>query len=179
MATLAEYYNELSQKDKFTVTQFLNAQRSKGTRASYATHLRNYFGFFHPHLLEVKRLEGKKREKVFPGNLHSFRRTFRLYRKRMAHKLQNPRLLKLNFHAIRHWKATMEYHRTKDLLYIKELLGHRDIKTTLIYTQLIDFEDDEYHSAVARSIEEARKLIESGFEYICTYNDVMLFRKRK
>ncbi|MHA1972480.1 MAG: tyrosine-type recombinase/integrase [Candidatus Hodarchaeales archaeon] len=65
MATLAEYYTELSQKDKFTVTQFLNAQRSKGTRASYATHLRNYFGFFHPHLLEVKRLEGKKREKVF------------------------------------------------------------------------------------------------------------------
>jgi len=27
--------------------------------------------------------------------------------------------------------------------------------------------------------EEARKLIEAGFEYVCTFEDVMLFRKRK
>ncbi|UCH03338.1 MAG: hypothetical protein JSV20_10375 [Candidatus Bathyarchaeota archaeon] len=73
----------------------------------------------------------------------------------------------------------MEYNKTKDILYVKELLGHRDIKTTLIYTQLIHFESNDFHSAVAKTVEEARKLIESGFEYVCTYNDVMLYRKRK
>jgi hypothetical protein len=27
--------------------------------------------------------------------------------------------------------------------------------------------------------EEARQLIEAGFEYVCTYDSIMLFRKRK
>lgn len=73
----------------------------------------------------------------------------------------------------------MEYHRTKDILHVMKVLGHRDIKTTLIYTQLVQFEGDEYHSATAKTIEEASKMIEAGFEYVCTYEDVMLFRKRK
>ena len=30
----------------------------------------------------------------------------------------------------------MEYHRTKDVLYVKQLLGHKRIKNTLIYIQL-------------------------------------------
>jgi hypothetical protein len=38
---------------------------------------------------------------------------------------------------------------------------------------------DEYNSAVANSVEEAKKLIEAGFEYVCSHNVTMLFRKRK
>jgi len=48
-----------------------------------------------------------------------------------------------------------------------------------MYTQLISFESDEYHSATAETLEDAGKIVETGFEYICTYNDVRLFRKRK
>jgi hypothetical protein len=36
-----------------------------------------------------------------------------------------------------------------------------------------------YHSAVANTVEEARKLLEQGFDYVCQKEDVMLFRKRK
>ena len=60
-----------------------------------------------------------------------------------------------------------------------DLLGHRNIESTLIYTHLIDFEGDEYHSADAKSVEEARKLLETGFEYLCQKDDIMLFRKMK
>lgn len=61
-----------------------------------------------------------------------------------------------------------------------KLLGHKSIANTLLYTQLVEFEDNaSYHSATAGSIEEAQKLIESGFEYVCTHGNVMLFRKRK
>ena len=35
------------------------------------------------------------------------------------------------------------------------------------------------HSAVAKSVDEARKLVEEGFEYVCQKDDLMLFRKRK
>jgi hypothetical protein len=74
----------------------------------------------------------------------------------------------------------MEYHKTKDIIHVMELLGHRDIKTTMIYTHLIHFESDEFHSATAKTAEEAKNLVESGFEYVCTTpEEVMLFRKRK
>jgi hypothetical protein len=59
------------------------------------------------------------------------------------------------------------------------ILGHRQIENTLLYTQLISFESDEFHSAVAQTIDEAKKLVETGFEFVCTHEGVMLFRKRK
>jgi hypothetical protein len=59
-----------------------------------------------------------------------------------------------------------------------KLLGHKNIANTLIYTQLVEFDGDEYCSAVASSIEEAQKLIEAGFEYVCTYEGLMIFRRR-
>ena len=59
------------------------------------------------------------------------------------------------------------------------LLGHRNIESTLVYTQLISFESDEFHSAVAKTVDEARKLLEDGFDYVCQKDDIMLFRKRK
>jgi hypothetical protein len=60
-----------------------------------------------------------------------------------------------------------------------KLLGHRNIANTLIYTQLVEFEGGEYSSAVAYNVDEAKKLIEAGFEYICNHENTMLFRKRK
>jgi hypothetical protein len=45
--------------------------------------------------------------------------------------------------------------------------------------QLINFESDEFHSATAKTVQEAQKLIEAGFEYVCEFSDVKIFRKRK
>lgn len=118
--------------------------------------------------------------KVFGSSWATMRNNFNAQRKRSAKKLGNPNLLKIHFHTLRHFKATMEYHRTKDILYVMKLLGHKNIANTLIYTQLVEFEEDEkYCTAIANNIEDARKLVEAGFEYICEYGNVMLFRKRK
>lgn len=73
----------------------------------------------------------------------------------------------------------MEYHRTKDILHMMKSLGHKNIANTLIYTQLVEFEDNEYASATATNIEDARKLLEHGREYVVTCNDVVLLRKCK
>lgn len=87
--------------------------------------------------------------------------------------------MKIRLYDFRHYFATMLYQRTKDILYVKEQMGHKRIENTLIYTHLIRFSDEEYVSAVARTVEEARKLVEAGFEHVCNHDDVMLFRKRK
>lgn len=113
--------------------------------------------------------------------LRGFARGFQRQRKRIAEKLQNPRLLQISFHTFRHWKATTLYYQTKDILYVMKFLGHRNIKNTLVYTQLAKFsEKDEFVCKVAANAKEAKKLVESGFQYVCTTPEgLMLFRKRK
>lgn len=75
----------------------------------------------------------------------------------------------------------MEYAKTRDILHVMQLLGHKNIRNMLIYTQLAKIEKtDEFYSATARTTEEAKQLVENGFEYICTTpEELMLFRKRK
>jgi len=59
------------------------------------------------------------------------------------------------------------------------VLGHRSIKNTLVYTQLVDFKDEDYISKVAWNLDEACKLAEAGFEYVCEVEGGKIFRKPK
>ena len=106
----------------------------------------------------------------------SFRRT----RDRITKRMGNPNLKRITLKTFRHWKATMEYHRTKDILDVKDLLGHKNIKNTLVYTHLVSFEEeDAFTVKVASSIEEFTELLESGFEYVSDYEGRKVLRKRK
>jgi integrase len=100
-------------------------------------------------------------------------------RNKVASKLSEPQLKSIRLYDLRHYYATMLYAKTKDILYVMKQLGHKKLETTLIYTQLMNFPNDEYVSAVASTVEECRKLIECGFEYVTEFNGVKLFRKRK
>ncbi len=125
------------------------------------------------------------KERIFsnPGQpVDNYRDNYCEQRKRIAHKLQNPRLQRITFHTLRHWKATMEYHRTKDILYVKQLLGHKRIENTLKYVQLAEelFKNEvEYVSKVAKTEGEACVLVEAGFDFVCDINGHKLFRKKK
>jgi integrase len=131
-------------------------------------------------LLAMLAMVPKKPDKIFGTyDLRGFRSSFLRQRKRTAHKLGNPRIIQISFHTFRHWKATMEYHKTKDILHVMHLLGHKNIKNTLIYTQLVTFEDDEYICKAAENVKEAKELIEAGYQYVCDMDNLKLFRKRK
>jgi hypothetical protein len=59
-------------------------------------------------------------------------------------------------------------------------LDTRNIVNALRYTELVEFESDEFTLKATRDTEEARRLMEAGFEYVCTAPDeIKLFRKRK
>ena len=118
-------------------------------------------------------------ERPFNGSLRHFARTFRRQRTKTAEKFKNPRLKKVTFHTFRHLKATLLYHATKDLILVKETLGHRSIQSTMLYTQLINFEEDDYVCKVAKTLKEVAELIEAGFEYVTDFENAKLFRKRK
>jgi integrase len=116
---------------------------------------------------------------VFATNTDALRKSFQKQRKLIAYKLKNPRLQQISFHTFRHWKATMEYHKTRDILHVMQMLKHRNINNTLIYTRLIDFKEDDYIARIAHPEQEVCQLIESGFEYVCDFQGNKIFRKRK
>ena len=121
----------------------------------------------------------RDKEQPFGCSQIHFARAFRKQRTKVANKLKNDRIRKIHFHTLRHWKATTEYAKTKDILHVMKMLGHRNIQNTLLYTQLITFQNDEFHSATAKTVEDAQKLVEAGFEYVCDFGELKLFRRRK
>jgi len=116
---------------------------------------------------------------IFKMKSGSMSENYRRIRNQLAEKLGDASLKTIRLYDFRHFRASMTYHKTKDLLYVKQLLGHKDLRTTLRYIQLIEFPNEEFHSATAQTVEEARKLIEEGFEYVTEFEGVKLFRKRK
>ena len=125
----------------------------------------------------------KQNEKIFPRNKHTLRITYEALRKRTANTEKNPRLNRITFHTFRHWKATTEYHNTKDIIHVKQLLGHKSIDSTMVYINIESAthltQHNQYTCTQATTIEEITKLIENGHEYITDVNGVKLFRKRK
>jgi integrase len=89
----------------------------------------------------------------------------------------------ISFTTFRHWKGTTEYHKTHDILHVKELLGHKQIRSTMVYINLeaaiFTDKNDEFHVSIAESLEQACKLLEVGFEYVTDMDGKKLFRKRK
>src|SRR3989442_1905145 len=123
----------------------------------------------------------RKNKFVFSGTMTgTLRNHLDKTRKRLAIKIENPRLTRIHFHTFRHWYATKTYHRTKDLLFTQRVLGHRSLNSTLRYTQLVNWEnEDEFICKTAKSLPEATSLIEAGFEYVTEMDGVKLLKKRK
>jgi len=78
---------------------------------------------------------------------------------------------------------TARYNQTKDVLYVKEFLGHHKVETTLLYIQLAEtiFKEtkDQYTVRIASKPKEIKALLEVGFEYVCEKDDLIYLRKRK
>jgi integrase len=132
----------------------------------------------------IRRLEAITKDECRIFDDEQLRRAFYYKRKTTAHKLSNPRLLNITFITVRHWFGTMEYHKTKDILHVQRLLGHKNIQNTLIYidleTKLFNNTSEGFTSRVAHNVGEVCSLVESGFEYVTgEYNDGgKIFRKR-
>ncbi|MDH5389828.1 MAG: site-specific integrase, partial [Candidatus Bathyarchaeota archaeon] len=117
-------------------------------------------------------------DQPFPKRKKMTGRWVRL-RNTVAGKLKDASFRAIRLYDLRHFVGTTTYHRTKDIVYTQRVLGHRSLKNTMRYVQLIDFEEDEFTSAVARNLQEACQLIEVGFEYVTEIDGAKLFRKRK
>jgi integrase len=118
--------------------------------------------------------------KLFKGNADDYGKHYRAMRNNLAKKLNDPTIRKIRLYDFRHFFATNLYRKTRDILFVKQQMGHKKIETTLIYVQLANItEEDEWICKGATTKEEAMQLIEAGFIYVTEIEDTKLFRKRK
>jgi integrase len=125
----------------------------------------------------------KRHERIF-GKTDGRNASINLLKQRrtIARKIANPRIAKIHFHLIRHWKGTVEYHKTQSIIKVQKLLGHKSVLNTQIYVNLEQaiFEvNEDYDVKTAENLDEACKLLEVGFEYVTDMEGKKLFRKRK
>ena len=131
----------------------------------------------------VVRINPKQNERFFPTT----KRMCHIWvhgRKQVAKKLKQPELTKYRLYDLRHYFATMLYHKTKDILLVKLQLGHRRIEHTLIYTHLVNFATDDYISRTVKlgtptTLKEICELAESGFTKFTEIDEYQIFRKPK
>jgi len=135
-------------------------------------------------LMGMLSLMPRESSKVFGnGPINSFKSTYQKTRKRLAVKLQNPRLRKISFHTFRHWKATQLYPETKDPYNVKDFLGHKELRNPEIYINIertiFEESNDGFTVKVVEKPEDIRSLLEVGFEYVCQKDNLIFLRKRK
>jgi len=119
-------------------------------------------------------------DKLFKGNSEYYGQHFAMHRRQLAKRLQKPELNTITLYSFRHYYATRLYAKTKDILYVMQKMGHKNIMNTLKYTQLVKMnEEEEYTVRTSTNIKQSQELIESGFEYIMEQDGNKIFRKRK
>jgi len=171
-------FNKMSWFFKKTLSSIKNITPEKGSNP-IITHLS------HKLLEMLSNLPKIYGDRVFSTpemDIEYFSINLQRQRRKLANKIENPRLLKIHFHTFRYWKGAILYHETKDMYYVMQRLGHRNIQNTLLYVQLEEalFQGEcEYICKVAKTEAEVCTLIEAGFEFVTDFQGSKIFKKRK
>ncbi len=125
-----------------------------------------------------------------PNQTEVFRQTslsgrsnaFRNQMKRLANIHKNPRFLEITLHTFRHCFALRTYHKYREVLKVKNRLGHKNIQTTMIYIDLYEqiYGDDtprKFVTKIASTKQERIELINNDWDLVSKDGDDWYFRK--
>ncbi|PVX23425.1 MAG: hypothetical protein CW716_12170 [Candidatus Bathyarchaeum sp.] len=128
----------------------------------------------------IKKGNYRANDRIFPKT-KSLRRNMIKIRDRIAKKLHRPEFKKICLYSFRHYFASKEYQKCRSYVHVMKKMGHRRIEQTMTYIHLITdgYDDCDFTTATAETVNEVCKLIEDGFEYVTEIEGVKVFRKRK
>ena len=113
-------------------------------------------------------------------DLDSITSTFSRYRRKIAHRLANPRLLKITFHTLaplesHHGIRKDKRHTSRD----EDARPQKHSKHAGLHSSGQRIEGRRICMQGCVNTPEIQLLIEEGFEYVCKHNGLRFFRKRK
>jgi hypothetical protein len=132
--------------------------------------------------LELLRIYIKKKKlnptsRLFNMNSTSLSNNYRHTRNRIAEDYNMPELKQIQLYDFRRFKASKAYHLTGKLLLVKQLLGHRDTRSTERYISLFDEMNVTWIPVVAETDEEIKRAIQDDCILVCQANGKTYFKK--
>lgn len=115
--------------------------------------------------------------KIYNGKSSNMASTYRQYRNRLAKEYNKPELKQVQLYDFRRFKASKEYHLSGKLLLVKEILGHKDTRSTEKYISLFDEKNITWIPVVAETDEEIKKAIQDDCILVCQANGKTYFKK--
>ena len=122
----------------------------------------------------------KPNDLLFTGNARNYGKDYRVFRNRLAKKLNDQTIHSIRLYDLRHAYCTKQLRRTQNAETVRIMMGHKKLDTTQKYLHLLGNENGEWEVEGTTNKERAKQLLEADFTYQLTAPDgTMLFRKRK
>jgi hypothetical protein len=115
--------------------------------------------------------------KIYNGKSSNLSANYRHYRNRIAQEYNMPELKQIQLYDFRRFKASKEYHLSGKLLLVKEILGHKDTRSTERYISLYNEKNITWIPVVAETEEEIRHCIQDDCVLVCQANRKTFFKK--
>jgi site-specific recombinase XerD len=117
---------------------------------------------------------------LFTGKARNYGKDYRVFRNRLAKKLQDPTLQTIRLYDLRHAYATKQLRRTQNAEIVRQLMGHKKLDTTQKYLHLLAGNSGEWIVEGTTDKQRAKQLLAEDFQYQLTTPDgTMLFKKAK
>ena len=108
----------------------------------------------------------------------AFSNCYRHTRNTLAKRYNKPELKQVQLYDFRRHKASKTYHLTGKLLIVKELLGHKDIRSTERYISLFDEQNITWIPVIAETDEEIKQAIQDDCILVCQANGKTYFKNQ-
>ncbi len=116
---------------------------------------------------------------LFNSNPAVIRSSFDRLRLRLAREHNNPRLKQMHLHLFRYNFAHSLIKRGKHEKEVQQKLGHKSLSSTDRYTNTVVFNENDYETARATTVEAAEKLRQEGWTKYDEMNGVHMYSRLK
>jgi integrase len=110
-------------------------------------------------------------------NSDNFSVRYRWTRNRIANDYNMPELKQIQLYDFRRFKASKEYHLTHNLLLVKQILGHKDTRTTEKYISLFDEQNITWIPVICTTDAEIQQAIKDDCILVCQADGKTYFKK--
>jgi integrase len=115
---------------------------------------------------------------LFEQDSRAYGECFRIFKKALAKKLNDPSIATIRLYDLRHYYVTKQLRKTQNAEIVRQIVGHKRLDTTQKYMHLLAGNSGEWIVEGAADKERAKELLANDFTYQLTTPDgTMLFRK--
>jgi integrase/predicted RNA-binding Zn-ribbon protein involved in translation (DUF1610 family) len=130
-------------------------------------------------IARIMTLSKKYNPYIFNPDPATARRNFQDLRTHLIRLHDNPRLKQIHLHTFRYHFAHTLIKRGKHEKEVQQKLGHKSLASTDRYTNTVVFNEDDYETARASTVEEAEKLRQEGWAKYDEMDGVHLYSRLK